>query len=153
MAESGPNISFSQEHLILCPAQEQCIPVPVSHWIRYMTRIKNSGDSSNWYQSLGWASLGFSGSALLAAITFPWSVQFKTKLENGTLEPNLPAIFTEVICTVAAMAGAILGIAALRFAKQHAIDRTELRNVIVEDMTAFAAQCEKVNPPSSHAAA
>src|SRR5579862_5145949 len=91
-----PNITISNP--VLQPVSEPMIPVPVSQWEKYMRRLRNCGDSSQLYESLGWSLISLAGGAFLAALTFPQSVEFVKRLPSGSEQVNGWAYCTVITC-------------------------------------------------------
>lgn len=123
---SVPNLSVDQRFEILPPPQEVVLLVPLNQWRVYMERIKNCSESSRFFDSFGWASMGFGLSAILVAATFPFSVDF-VRITDGSPALNVSAVVTEAACAVGALAGIIVGGVTLFYAKRHSKDRAEIR--------------------------
>lgn len=130
-------LKFTRQYQLLRPTDQQALPVPVDEWDQLMDRVRNCGDSSQFYEAFGWACLGVAGSAILSLVTFSFSVDFVRTPPNGVEKLNVGAVFASGLCAVLFLAGLAAGFLSLSFAKRHRKDRAELRDVIVEDMGFF----------------
>lgn len=147
MAKERLKRQYAQKSALLLPRPEKLITVSIEQWNRYMDRIRECNDSSHSYESLGYACVGIAISFLIAAITFPFSVEFSRKLDGST-QANLPAITTEVACVAIPISTGVLSIYSFRFASQHRKDRETIRQVIVEDMQAHADRFPLIDEPT-----
>lgn len=107
MAKTPANVAFDQRYEVLTPADEAAIPVTVEQWDVFMERIESCGESSQFFDSVGWACIGFAGSAFLSALTFFFSVEFERKRPEGGTKANLGAVISEVFCGALGVATAV----------------------------------------------
>ena len=64
-------LTVSQQFTIVQPEQEAATFIPKSDWERLKKKCERIKSSGSVYNSLGFAFIGISGSALLAALTLP----------------------------------------------------------------------------------
>jgi len=131
------HVKMSTNFNVLIPEKEDAISIPVSQWNRFIQKIEGCVDHSSTYRAFGWGCVGFAGSAFLAAITFPCSVDFSTLVSNREIL-NWPAYITESICVISAVFGGLLGWITLAYAKQHHNDKAKLQTQVTDDMRYFA---------------
>jgi hypothetical protein len=138
MGKEKDKLDFSKKFEVVLPTAEQTMPVAISYWQTLMSRIKNCGDSSHTYESLAWACVGICGSALIAAASLPFSIDFIKGVPPDSTHANLAGLITEIAFLALALGSAVLAFFGFRFARQHAKDRADIRSIIVEDMQAHA---------------
>ena len=114
-----------------------------------MQRIRDCGDESNKYESIGWACIGSAVTALFSAITFVASVDFERTLPAGGTGINWWKFGVFAVCLAATAAGWIGGWLSLHYAKQHRKDRADLRRIILEDMQFIEDMHPLVTAPPS----
>jgi hypothetical protein len=69
---------------------------------------------------------------------------FDIPIPSGGTKANIPAFATACGFFFAGLAAVVGGGASLYFAHLHSKDKSESREGIFEDMTAFAASCKRV---------
>lgn len=132
MVDENKPLLFNHEYQLLKPSPERVYMIPVTEWDRIIKRIARFRDSSQFFQSLGWALLGVAATAFFTAIVLP----------EGVVK-EAPRIF--VICWGVFAVGFICGFVSLIYARFHRRDRDTLQSDIIEDMRDIASRYE---PPS-----
>jgi hypothetical protein len=144
-------LGFSQTFTVLTPPSEQMLPVSIQQWEQFMRRIERAADPVSWLGSFGWACVGFAGSALLTAVTFPFSAEFTRQTVEGntvTREPNLFALIVAITSWVLVVFASILGVIAILFARTRQQDSATILHTVVEDMQAYQKRHIPVVPPA-----
>jgi hypothetical protein len=136
MAET---LRINQALVVQSPEGEQGITLSVSDWQMLTKRIRDSGDHSPFYHSMGTLLLGIGVSAALSAILFWASVPMFTTTPATATTPaivsaNAAPLLSLGVCTSLALTCLISGVISLLFSKTHREDRNALREAIVEDM-------------------
>jgi hypothetical protein len=143
MSRASRNIAISLNIEILRPSMEPAYPIPVTEWNRLMDRVRRCEDTSQFFQSLGWGLLGSAMSAFLAAIALPFTVDFIRPDPVGVPHAhpvNIAAICVESLCCVVFLVGVISGGVSPFYAARHRRERSDLRQLIVEDMQVLASR-------------
>lgn len=129
MVDENKSLLFNHEYQLLKPSPERVYMIPVTEWDRIIKRIGRFRDSSQFFQSLGWALLGVGATAFFTAIVLP----------DGVVK-EAPRIL--IICWSAFAVGFICGFVSLIYARFHRRDHETLQSDIVEEMKAIAARYE-----------
>lgn len=134
MAKTTSALRVRQDLEVPLPKQGQALIVSLHEWEQIMERINQCGEGSQGYESFGWGMLGLATSAFIAALTFPWGIEWTKTSPDGLFPFNWPAAAAEVICMLATVGGLIGGILSLRYANDRRSLHRDLRESIVRDM-------------------
>ena len=128
-------VSFERELEIQRPPKEFGIGISYKDWDNMSKRIEECVKEPP-SDAFAWACIGFAGSSLLAAITFPFAVDFVRKVSTGT-EANIMAILAQVVFVVLAISGFMQGFKSLQDRKEIMKTQKTLRDWILEDMEKY----------------
>jgi hypothetical protein len=103
-----------------------------------MNRVKVCGGESHAQEAFAWSCFGIAWSALIAALTFPASVDFIKAIPGGGTQANLAAIVTEVACAILAISAFLLWWITLKHGSVCRKLAGDLRQLIIEDMQMLA---------------
>jgi hypothetical protein len=148
MPKPSGSVRIAQSFEVMQPPPgEQVLPVPLHEWERIMNRVEKCGDSSQVFDSIGWTCLGVGASALLAGVTFPFSVDFVRRDAAGNETVNLAGVLTVGFCFFLAVACLVAGAVSLLYARRHRTDRADRRADIVDDMRLTRDRFRLVSAP------
>jgi hypothetical protein len=123
------------------------VVVPLAQWDRLTKRIEACTDVPNYLPSLAWTCVGTAITALVAAVTLPFSVDF-----SPSTGPNYRAIVTECCFIFGFNAAVVVAVAVFCLARLWRKNRLDVRDMIIEDMRATRARFAVASLPPEESA-
>ena len=122
-----------QEFTVRTPMAQEALLVPIGDWKKYKERIKNLNTSANWFAAFGWAAMGAAVSFLVAAITFPFSVQWSEVIDEVEHIRWCPVVTELAVSSLGVLLLAFGGLA-LFWAYSTTKMQSEFAGLLIEDM-------------------
>ena len=135
----------SHKDILLAPATQRLLPVPITYWDRLQERIRESEDPTAHLGTIASAALGSAVSLLAVAVSLPFSVEW-SRISANIEHINWPAVATEGAVSFLGLLLLGIGCLTLYWASVKRKLLAKMGERLSEDMRDFKAQHTPSHP-------
>jgi hypothetical protein len=142
MADPDEHIRFARPMLFQAPKPEWTVWLTMTEYDTIMGRVKQANPPPDYLSAAAWTCVGLVAAALLGAITFPFSVDFRTQAtDKAPSVLNVAAVVMEVVLVLATIAFAVVTWALFYLVSIWRQNRLDVQAIVLEDMDAIRSRC------------